>query len=652
MDTLIDILDPGASSQSSSPASSTPNSPATTQHMRPSSLHGLSPKLHRQYRSARCKSAGNIPLSPLAHTPSPTQSSPPPLPGHTVGSSNSTQTFPTKLHSSPPIIRPRPKSAEPPRSPLLKRVQSAEKLVSPLSSSSEKKGGIGVMRKHSLEVGHSDYRKDGFYCELGLQSLVEIEGENLASAPTTSPSPTQSTPSPHEMGVFKPVRKLGRQESPLSRDALLAGRERDRDKERIGEPSHASEPKPGAIKETLPPGGITPPGSKKSPSVEVSPSTLQESCQAKPQTWQPPLTKSSPVASESKPSVVNSIPSPLTTASSPSAKITDPSFIKDAGKDEQGSLTKVAQSQTIGTTKPSCSVSASGVISKDLSEKEGGKDTGKKEVKLEFGKTSVSVKPSMPCNGTTSTEVTKASKGPGDGEGLKKSALDSHTRTLDVRARTALSKGVVPSYPLQAQSSAFGKLRQDKGLSPVSCYRGTLDWEDKCLLEVVEEHSPSPTPSPTGVPPDLPKTQFQSSIEKSGSATQLTSTVKSIGSVKVGTQEGPKAKDTTKSLEVTQACAPGRPDPASGSRPTSKWVGQSPTSTSPQVKTVITPKNGLVLLHYSSWSCASWKNNCLYWGLSGIQCFQALRNLGICQPEKKMSKSYYAEQRTTTPKLF
>uniref|UniRef100_A0A8C2DJE0 non-specific serine/threonine protein kinase n=1 Tax=Cyprinus carpio TaxID=7962 RepID=A0A8C2DJE0_CYPCA len=588
----------GASSQSSSPASSTPNSPATTQHMRPSSLHGLSPKLHRQYRSARCKSAGNIPLSPLAHTPSPTQSSPPPLPGHTVGSSNTTQTFPAKLHSSPPIIRPRPKSAEPPRSPLLKRVQSAEKLGSPLSSSSEKKGGIGVMRKHSLEIGHSDYRKDGFHCELGLQSLVEIEGENLASAPTTSPSPTQPTPSPPETGVLKPVRKLGRQESPLSRDALLAGRERDRDKERMGEPSHPSEPKPGAVKEMLPPGGIIPPGSMKSPSVEASqrpPSTLQESCLAKPQTWQPPLTKSSPVASESKPSVVASIPMLPTTMSSPSAKTTDPSFIKEVGKDDQESLTKVAQSQAIGTTKPSCSATVSGVISKDLSEKEGGKDTGKKEVKPDFGKTPASIKPSMPCSApgkTTSTEVTKASKGPGDGEGLKKSILDSHTRTLDVRARTAPSKGFVPSHPPQAQCSALGKLRQDKGLAPVSCYRGTLDWEDKCLLEVVEEHSPSPTPSPTGVPPDLPKTQLQSPDEKSGSATQLTSTGKSIGPVKGGTQEGPKAKETTKSLEVTQACAPGRPDPASGSRPTSKAVGQSPTSTSPQVKTVITPKNG------------------------------------------------------------
>uniref|UniRef100_W5KCY9 non-specific serine/threonine protein kinase n=1 Tax=Astyanax mexicanus TaxID=7994 RepID=W5KCY9_ASTMX len=145
----------GTSSQSSSPASSTPNSPAASQHMRPSSLHGLSPKLHRQYRSSRCKSAGNIPLSPLAHTPSPTTSSPPPIAGHSVGSSNTTQTFPAKLHSSPPITRPRPKSAEPPRSPLLQRVQSAEKL--------EKKGSLSVsMRKHSLDVAHAEYRRESF----------------------------------------------------------------------------------------------------------------------------------------------------------------------------------------------------------------------------------------------------------------------------------------------------------------------------------------------------------------------------------------------------------------------------------------------------------------------------------------------------------
>ncbi|XP_066204038.1 microtubule-associated serine/threonine-protein kinase 1 isoform X5 [Saccopteryx leptura] len=189
----------GASSQSSSPASSTPNSPASSasHHIRPSTLHGLSPKLHRQYRSARCKSAGNIPLSPLAHTPSPTQASPPPLPGHTVGSSHTTQSFPAKLHSSPPVVRPRPKSAEPPRSPLLKRVQSAEKLGASLGA--DKKG---TLRKHSLEVGHPDFRKD-FHGELSLHSLAESDGET---------APVEGSGMPRQVAV----RRLGRQESPLS----------------------------------------------------------------------------------------------------------------------------------------------------------------------------------------------------------------------------------------------------------------------------------------------------------------------------------------------------------------------------------------------------------------------------------------------------
>ncbi|KAK5856749.1 hypothetical protein PBY51_008324 [Eleginops maclovinus] len=217
----------GTSSQSSSPASSTPNSPATSSshHMRPSSLHGLSPKLHRQYRSARCKSAGNIPLSPLAHTPSPTTSSPPPLSGHIVGSSNTTQTFPAKLHSSPPVSRPRPKSAEPPRSPLLQRVQSAEKLGANLPSSSSSSsspspltGGVSL-RKHSLEVSHGDYRRDSFHCEHSLQSLLEMEGENGPAPP--SPSSSSSPSPPMEIGGPKPIRRMGRQESPLSRDTLI-----------------------------------------------------------------------------------------------------------------------------------------------------------------------------------------------------------------------------------------------------------------------------------------------------------------------------------------------------------------------------------------------------------------------------------------------
>ncbi|XP_048848076.1 microtubule-associated serine/threonine-protein kinase 1-like isoform X3 [Brienomyrus brachyistius] len=218
----------GTSSQSSSPSSSTPNSPAASQHARPSSLHGLSPKLHRQYRSARCKSAGNIPLSPLAHTPSPTACSPPPpLPGHLVGSSNTTQAFPAKLHSSPPVARPRPRSAEPPRSPLLKRVQSAEKVAPPFPCSQDKKvGGVSGMggatgmggRKHGLESLHPEHRKEPFHTELPLQSLLETEAEGPA---TSTPGPTTQKAAPP-----KPMRKLGRQESPLSHEVLLAEMER------------------------------------------------------------------------------------------------------------------------------------------------------------------------------------------------------------------------------------------------------------------------------------------------------------------------------------------------------------------------------------------------------------------------------------------
>uniref|UniRef100_A0A8B9L6E0 non-specific serine/threonine protein kinase n=1 Tax=Astyanax mexicanus TaxID=7994 RepID=A0A8B9L6E0_ASTMX len=167
----------GNSSQSSSPSSSVPNSPASSGQIRPSSLHGLAPKLQRQYRSPRRKSAGNIPLSPLARTPSPTpqstspQRSPSPLPSHALVSSSIGQSFPVKLHSSPPLVRQiaRPKSADPPRSPLLKRVQSAEKLAASLSSSSsspspsstgDKKLPVGANRKHSLDISHSEFKKE------------------------------------------------------------------------------------------------------------------------------------------------------------------------------------------------------------------------------------------------------------------------------------------------------------------------------------------------------------------------------------------------------------------------------------------------------------------------------------------------------------
>ncbi|XP_067114654.1 microtubule-associated serine/threonine-protein kinase 3 isoform X1 [Osmerus mordax] len=202
----------GTSSQSSSPSSSAPNSPAGSGHIRPSTLHGLGPKLTSQ--RLRRKSAGSIPLSPLARTPSPTpqptspQRSPSPLlSGHAVCIAKTSQAFPAKMHSPPTIVRHmvRPKSAEPPRSPLLKRVQSEEKL-SPSYASDRKHL---CSRKHSLEVTQEEAQgEEPRAGEKDLHTLHSVEE-------THCEPPAITRVRPAEQGCLKrPVgRKVGRQES-------------------------------------------------------------------------------------------------------------------------------------------------------------------------------------------------------------------------------------------------------------------------------------------------------------------------------------------------------------------------------------------------------------------------------------------------------
>uniref|UniRef100_A0A8C9TNJ2 non-specific serine/threonine protein kinase n=1 Tax=Scleropages formosus TaxID=113540 RepID=A0A8C9TNJ2_SCLFO len=137
------------SPQNTSPNSSSPSSPAA--HIRPSSLHGLGSKLSAQRfaKVARRKSTSSIPPSPLACNPSPQpispQRSPSPLPGFT----KTLHSIHGKTLSPPTIVRQvsRPRSAEPPRSPLLKRVQSAEKLSGGYHS--DKKSYVS--RRHTLE---------------------------------------------------------------------------------------------------------------------------------------------------------------------------------------------------------------------------------------------------------------------------------------------------------------------------------------------------------------------------------------------------------------------------------------------------------------------------------------------------------------------
>ncbi|KAL1450471.1 hypothetical protein WDU94_002836 [Cyamophila willieti] len=131
---------PGESSSSTTTAVS-PQSPG--QYQRPSTLHGLKHGLKHAsainvHSTNRRKSLGQIPLSPLARTPSPSPlpssptRSPSPLifpPGHHPGASNQTQCY------SPNVSTPnsskkslgRHKTTEP-RSPLLRRALSPDRL--------------------------------------------------------------------------------------------------------------------------------------------------------------------------------------------------------------------------------------------------------------------------------------------------------------------------------------------------------------------------------------------------------------------------------------------------------------------------------------------------------------------------------------------
>ncbi|XP_053394336.1 microtubule-associated serine/threonine-protein kinase 3-like isoform X2 [Mercenaria mercenaria] len=136
------------SSTSSSPSSSSPNSPANQSHSpssygRPSSLSGLKHKRTQSLKSpCRRKSVHNIPLSPLARTPSPSPMpvsptrSPSPLAftqGHQVGASSQSQkTIPAHLNTNPSqaIVKRHSFSKHKPdqSSPLLRRALSPDRL--------------------------------------------------------------------------------------------------------------------------------------------------------------------------------------------------------------------------------------------------------------------------------------------------------------------------------------------------------------------------------------------------------------------------------------------------------------------------------------------------------------------------------------------
>uniref|UniRef100_K7F298 non-specific serine/threonine protein kinase n=1 Tax=Pelodiscus sinensis TaxID=13735 RepID=K7F298_PELSI len=163
---LADSVSP----QSTSPSSSTPTSPAG--HIRPSSLHGLVPKLSGQrYKVGRRKSTSSIPPSPLACTPSSVPQPPSP------------QRSPSPL----------PRSAEGPRSPLLKRVQSAEKIATYrmrdwTGDRHDRDQEVVVMRRLNLSERRDSFKKQEAVQEVSFDEpeLVPVS-EDGTKMPTVVP---------------------------------------------------------------------------------------------------------------------------------------------------------------------------------------------------------------------------------------------------------------------------------------------------------------------------------------------------------------------------------------------------------------------------------------------------------------------------------
>lgn len=467
------------------------------------------------------------------------------MPGHTVGSSNTTQSFPAKLHSSPPVVRPRPKSAEPPRSPLLKRVQSAEKLGSPLTQPGTTGGLGGPLRKHSLEVQHSEYRKDAFLCELGLQSLLETEGEILPPNPPPLPSASSAIP---ESGVLKPARRLGRQESPLSRETLLAGREeRDREKERESDTKK--------VLERL---------------SRVEAAETHSSSTEKPQLCERLFSSQT----EAKPNEENS-----------KSKI--PGAPNQTGGVIAGHRGSESTQADLATKQRGPKAVKEVLSAGKASWEQVAVKTETKQERRDRPVTAVFSKSPAPApnksGGLSLTAAAKASLRMADSR-RKETADSSDSRTPDMASKSPklTSRILAPAVPPHGQPLSLAKVRQ--GLGPVNCYRGTLDWEDKCRLEVVEEHSPSPSPSPTAVTPSLCgpllcKSRPVSPGEKPSFVSQLTSVAKNVlGPIKMGSQETGKGKDQqSKAAEEKQGAA-WKTDSPAGSRAAGGALapGQSP----------------------------------------------------------------------------
>lgn len=293
-------------------------------------------------------------------------------------------------------------------------------------------GGVSL-RKHSLEVTHGDYRRESFHCEHSLQSLLEIEGENGPAPPSPSSS---SSPSPPmgEVVCLKPVRRIGRQESPLSRDTVLPVREKDIQ-------TTTSDPA------TSQPESKAPKGESKADGADTS------------------KTLSTSIISQSNIGVLA-----MTTKSTPELTVS-----VTETKSGHGDKPLNAGSETTGwRSKPTEKVSVPGTA-KNLQQQD-----SKHNAQME-SKTSDKTEVKSTAQKPSSTEQPKSRKGAETGERGGGSGGNKKNDKNKVKG---------PAPPVPTHAAVRPKAEKVSNLRPAK--------EDKAHLEVLEESPSSSAPSPSG----------------------------------------------------------------------------------------------------------------------------------------------------------
>lgn len=378
-------------------------------------------------------------------------------------------------------------------------------------------GGVSL-RKHSLEVAHGDYRRESFHCEHSLQSLLEMEGENGPAPPSPSSSSSPSPPMGGEIGGPKPVRRLGRQESPLSRDTLVTAREKDTQ-------TIAAEPtgsQTGSI--------ATDTDSRTDSRTNVDTCKPLSSCE---------VIKKDIEKIRSSPALI--------------------------------STTTEARSGPEDKPQNACSSSSEAAVYKRLGEKISTRTS--QVLKPQDGKQQNGLQDS----GTTTKAQEKAEENLKDKSNVQKVSAEQtkQRKAADVSEKGGTGrsdkvneptkvKGPAPPVPIQVQSHvtahvpAAARSKVDK---VSNSHRGVK--EERVHLEVLEENPTSP--SSNAASPCLSKARPMSPGDKAGFVTQLTSVAKTVlGPMKGASQEGARVKDNAKSSEEKRGNAAGKTEASSG----------------------------------------------------------------------------------------